>query len=160
MANEILTDSLIARESSLILATKLGFAGTINRKYDDRFANMEAQSGDQFSIRIPPRYIVTAGETMAATPQDSTETKRTLAIGYDHVSLIFKETELLLHINNFSNQFLNSAVAALANDYRLEGDQALPGCPQHRWSHRRRSTYGAFHLPGCGCDSHGRGNPP
>ena len=121
MANEILTDTLIARETSLILASKLGFAATINRGYDDRFANMEAQSGDEFSVRIPPRYIVTKGEAMPATPQDSKETKRTLKITYDHVALVFKETELLLHINNFSNQFLKSAVAALANTIDLEG---------------------------------------
>ena len=123
MPNAILTSDIIARESSMILANALGFGASINRRYDDEFAKKGAQIGSTFDIRIPPRYEVTDSETMPASVQDSTELRRTLVIDYSHVAMLFKETELLLDINSFSDQFLKQAVTALGNRIDLKGTQ-------------------------------------
>ena len=129
MANNILTPTLVAKESSMILAHKLGFANTINRRYDDNFATKGAKEGSTFDLRIPPRYAVTEGVAMAATPQDSEETTRRLTIEYDHVSMIFKDSELLLDINSFGDQFLKQAVAALANFIDFQGTKLYADIP-------------------------------
>ena len=121
MANTILTPTMVARESSLILANALGFAGSVSRRYDDRFARGGAKIGSRFDIRIPPRYTVTKATAMPSTVQDSEESSRSLKIDYAHVPLIFTDKELLLDINSFGDQFLRSAVAALANEIDLDG---------------------------------------
>lgn len=121
MANEILTSTMIARESSMILAHSLGFANSVRRRYDDKFAVKGAKIGSTFDIRIPPRYLVTRSKTMPAVVQDSDESRRTLTVGYAHVPLTFDDSELLLDINSFGDQFLKSAVAALANFIDLDG---------------------------------------
>ena len=121
MANTILTPTMVARESSMILANALGFASSINRQYDKRFAASGAKIGSTFDIRIPPRYAVTKAAAMPTTVQDSDETTRSMVIDYAHVPLLFTDQELLLDINNFGNQFLRAAVAALANEIDLDG---------------------------------------
>ena len=120
MANTILTPTMIARESSRVLANVLGFGNSIQRRYDDRFSRDGAKIGETFDIRIPPRYVVTEGETLG-TIQDSTETSRRLSVRYDHVPLAFTNRQLTLDINSFSNQFLRSACATLANFVDFKG---------------------------------------
>ena len=121
MANTILTPEMIARESSMILAYSLGFGNSIRRRYDDKFAKKGAKIGSKFDIRIPPRYEVTRAKAMPTTVQDSDEGRRTLEVDYAHVPLIFDDSELLLDINSFGDQFLKSAVASLANFIDLDG---------------------------------------
>jgi hypothetical protein len=94
---------------------------------DDRFAVTGAKIGSTLDTRIPPRYIVTKSEGLVI--QDSTETKRTLTLGYAHVGLEFTMNDLLLSINDFSQQFLQSAVAALANQIDLDGCQRYEDIP-------------------------------
>ena len=129
MANSILTPTMIARESSMILAHSLGFANSVRRRYDDKFAVKGAKIGSTFDIRIPPRYLVTRSKTMPATIQDSDESRRTLTVGYAHVPLVFDDSELLLDINSFGDQFLKSAVAALANFIDLDGTNLYKDIP-------------------------------
>ena len=121
MANTILTPTMITRETGVILKNSLQFGRNVSRKYDDRFAASGAKIGSTLDVRIPPRYLVTKAEALSI--QDSTETKRTLTVGYAHVGLEFTMNDLLLSINDFSQQFLNSAVAALANQIDLDGAQ-------------------------------------
>ena len=121
MANTILTSDIVARESSMVLAHELGFGASVSRRYDDKFAQSGAKIGDTFSIRIPPRYVVTDAETLVK--QDSQEEKRSMSVLYSHVGLNFKHKDLLLDVNNFSKQFLSSAVAALANRIDLKGTE-------------------------------------
>ena len=128
--NTILTPTMITKETSRILAHSLAFANSIKMRYDDRFANRKMKIGDSFSIRIPPRYIVTDGVAMPANVQSSDETSRTLKIDYKHVALEFSDSDLLLDVNSFADQFLNSAVAALANKIDFVGAQLYYEVPQ------------------------------
>ena len=52
MANNLLTPQMITREALRILHQKLNFVGSINRQYDERFANDGAKIG-QFSPSMP-----------------------------------------------------------------------------------------------------------
>lgn len=121
MANTILTPTEITRKTGLILRNSLGFGKRCARRYDERFAVTGAKIGSTLDVRIPPRYLVTKAE--ALTTQDSTETKRTLTVGYAHVGLIFSQTDLVLSVNSFADQFLNSAAAALGNQIDLDGTE-------------------------------------
>ena len=121
MANAILTPTMITRETSMILKNSLFFGSRASRKYDDRFAKAGAKIGSTLDVRIPPKYLASRSEGLVLN--DSTETKRTLTIGYAHVGMEFNHTDLLLSINDFKEQFLNSAIATLANLIDLDGCQ-------------------------------------
>ena len=123
MPNTFLTPTAIARKLSMHLATSLGFGASIDRRYDDRFGNSGAQIGDQFSIKIPPRLQVTRAVAMPAVPQDVSETKRTLKVGYAHVSVELTDAQMQMDIDDFSAQVAEPAAIALAADIDLQGTE-------------------------------------
>ena len=129
MANTFITPTMVARRMSLILATSLGFGASISRRYDDRFAQKGAQIGDEYSIKIPPRPLVTEAVEMAATPQDFKETRRTMKVDYRHVSANITDAELQMHIDSFSEQVLEPAAAALAANIDREGTKLYRAIP-------------------------------
>lgn len=125
--NTILTSAMVTRESSRVLANALRFGTRVSRKYDNRFAQSGAKIGSTLDIRIPPRYIASDSEGLVLN--DSNETVRTLEIKYSHVGLELTNTELLLSINDFSDQILQSAVATLANRIDLRGTELYKDVP-------------------------------
>ena len=129
MANTFITPTMVARRMSLILATSLGFGASISRRYDDRFAQKGAQIGDEYSIKIPPRPLVTEAVAMAAAPQDFTETRRTMKVDYRHVSANITDAELQMNIDSFSEQVLEPAAAALAANIDREGTKLYRAIP-------------------------------
>ena len=129
MANTFITPTMIARRLSLILATSLGFGASISRRYDDRFANKGAQIGDTYSIKIPPRPLVTEAVDMPAAPQDFQETRRTMKVAYRHVAANITDAELQMHIDSFSEQVLEPAAAALAANIDRVGTKLYSEIP-------------------------------
>lgn len=129
MANTFITPTMIARRLSLILATSLGFGASISRRYDDRFANKGAQIGDEYSIKIPPRPLVTDAVDMPTTPQDFKETRRTMKVDYRHVAANITDAELQMHIDSFAEQVLEPAAAALAANIDREGTKMYRAVP-------------------------------
>lgn len=113
MANTLLTPTAVTREALRVLHAKLNFIGSINRTYDDSFANKGAQIGDTLKIRLPNQYTVRSGEIMAA--QDTIATSVTLPLQtIKGVDVNFSTTELTLTLNDFSREVLNPAMAVLA----------------------------------------------
>lgn len=113
MANTILTPDMITREALDILHQKAVFIGSINRQYDDRFANSGAKIGESLRIRMPNAYEVTDGAVLNV--QDSTEESQTLTVATrKHVGLSFTAQELTMSLNDFSKQILDPAVSILA----------------------------------------------
>ena len=113
MANSILTPTQVTRAALAILHQKLFFVGSINRQYDDQFAQTGAKIGNTLNIRVPNQYVVTNGATLQT--QDSVESSIPLKISTQkHVGLNFTSQDLTLSIQDFSQRFLEPAMAVLA----------------------------------------------
>lgn len=113
MPNSLLTPTAVTREALRILHQKLNFIGTINRSYDDSFAQSGAKKGDVLKIRLPNQYTVTTGATLST--QDTTEANVELKVATQkHVGLNFTSTDLTLHLDDFSKRILEPAMSVLA----------------------------------------------
>jgi len=113
MANSLLTATQVTRESLRILHQKCNFIGSINRQYDDSFAQGGAKIGDTLKIRLPNQYTVRTGATLSV--QDTAETSTTLQIATQKgVDLNFTSAELSLSLDDFSKRILEPAMAVLA----------------------------------------------
>jgi hypothetical protein len=117
MANTLLSPTAITREFLAILHQKLNFVSSINRQYDDRFANsgatMSGKVGPTLTIRKPNRYTVRSGATLAV--QDVQETSILLTQATQKgIDLNFTSGDLTLTIDEFSARYIQPAAAALA----------------------------------------------
>jgi len=113
MSNTILTPTAVTREALRILHQKLNFVGSINRQYDDSFAKSGAKIGDALKIRMPNRYTVRTGKTIAT--QDTAEDSQNLQVATQKgVDVNFSSAELTLSLDDFSKRILEPAMAVLA----------------------------------------------
>lgn len=113
MANTLLTSTAVTREALRILHQKCNFIGSINRQYDDSFANSGGKIGDSLKIRLPNQYTVRTGLNMAA--QETTESSTTLQIAtVKGVDLNFTSQELTLSLDDFSSRIIEPAMSVLA----------------------------------------------
>ena len=113
MSNTILTPDMITKEALRILHQKANFIGSMNRAYDDSFAQSGAKIGDSLRIRLPNRYTVRTGAALSA--QDTTEQATTLQVSTQKgVDLNFTSNELTLSLDDFSKRILEPAMAQLA----------------------------------------------
>lgn len=113
MANSLLTPTAVTRECLRVLHQKLNFVGSINRQYDDSYANDGARIGDSLKIRLPNQYSVRKGASLSA--QDTVESSVTLQIASQYgVDLNFTSVDLTLSLDNFSGRVIDPAMAVLA----------------------------------------------
>lgn len=113
MSNTILTPTAVTREALRILHQKLNFVGTINRQYDDSFAQSGAKIGSTLKIRLPNQYTVRTGAVMDV--QDTAEDSVTLTVGTQKgVDVNFTSNELTLSLDDFSSRILDPAMSVLA----------------------------------------------
>lgn len=113
MPNALLTPTAVTREALRILHQKLNFVGSINREYDDSFAKSGAKIGDSLKIRLPNKYNVRTGATLAT--QDTNENSVTLQVATQKgVDLNFTSVDLTLSLDDFSKRILEPAMAVLA----------------------------------------------
>jgi hypothetical protein len=113
VANTILTPTAVTRKAAMILHQKLNFVGSINRQYDDSFANSGAKIGDSLKIRMPNEYTVRTGINMAA--QNVVETSETLTVAtVKGVDMNFSSQELALSLDDFSERIIDPAMTVLA----------------------------------------------
>ena len=99
---------------ALVLAALMSFIGSINRTYDDSYANTGAKIGTDLKIRLPNQYSVRTGAVMAA--QDTSEISTTLTMATQKgVDVNFTSSELTLSLDDFSKRILQPAMAVLAS---------------------------------------------
>ena len=117
--NTLLTPDQITREALRILHEKLSFVRSINRQYDDSFAQKGAKIGDTLRIRMPVQYNVTDGATFAR--QDSIEQNISLSVTRrKHVGMGFTSNDLTMDIDNFSKRFIEPAMSRLAAEVETD----------------------------------------
>ena len=111
--NTLLNINMITAKALVVLHQKLNFIGSINRQYDDSFAQSGAKIGASIRIRNPVQYTVSSGPTLAV--QNSVETNTTLTISAQkHVDFSFSSQELTLNIDDFTARYIEPAMAVLA----------------------------------------------
>lgn len=126
MANTIktLSDGDITREALRILKNANSVLKTVNRQYDDRFAQTGAKNGGTLQIRQPNRYTVGTGRTIS--PQDTTEQTTALVVATQkHVPVQFYSSELTLSLDDFSDRILKPAMSVLASTVALDVSTAM-----------------------------------
>lgn len=120
MANNLLTPIMITREAARILENNLTFSKGVNREYSDEFAIRGAKIGNTINVRIPPQYVGRTGAALAV--EDAIETFRPLVLTTQFgVDISFTTADLTLSIDDFSDRFLNPAMATIANRVDFDG---------------------------------------
>ena len=104
---------MITAKALAILHQKCNFIGSINRQYDDSFAQSGAKIGSTLRIRLPVQYTVST--TPALSLQNTVETQISLPITNQyHVDFSFSSAELTLSIDDFTARYIEPAIAVLA----------------------------------------------
>ena len=94
----------------------LGFSGTLEHTWDDKFAVTGAKIGDTLRLRDPVRFAVTTNADITSSIQNVTEAQKTLTLDQRAiVAFQFSSAELTLSIDSFAERYLKSASVALAN---------------------------------------------
>lgn len=111
--NTLLNINMITAKALVILHQKLNFVGSINRTYDDSFAQSGAKIGTSLRIRLPVQYTTSTGPALAV--QNTVETNTTLTVSTQrHVDFSFSSVELTMNIDDFAARYLEPAMAVLA----------------------------------------------
>lgn len=117
--NIILTDDVVTREAAVILENTSVISRTVNRQYDDMFANEGAKIGATARIRLPDRVTVKDGAALGV--EDENQQYVTLSIDYwKHVDVSFTGAQLTLSLDNFSELVLKPRISQLATAVDLE----------------------------------------
>ncbi|NJM09333.1 MAG: hypothetical protein HC883_00075 [Bdellovibrionaceae bacterium] len=119
MPNSLLTDSIITKEALRALKNHLGFAGRVNRQYDDKFAQDGAKKGATINIRKPSRYTVTDGATINIQDTQDQYVPMTLD-KQKHVAMGFSSKDLTLSIDEFRKRYIDNAIIPLANQVEVD----------------------------------------
>lgn len=124
MANTLLNTSMILNAALPILHQKLNFIGSITRTYDAQFGRDNMKIGSTINIRNPNQFTVTTGSALSL--QDVTETTVPLVINTQkHVDIAFSSSDLALNIFDFSEQFIEPAMAVLAASIESDALNAM-----------------------------------
>lgn len=114
MPQTFLNSDVVTREALRVLHQKLVFIGSINRAYDNSYAQEGAKIGSNLRIRLPNQFTIRTGRQMSA--QDITEQSVTLPVtNQAGVDLNFTIKELSMDIDDFSNRIITPAMAVTAS---------------------------------------------
>ena len=120
MANTLSVIDMVTREAQRIAHEKLSFIGTINRSYDDSFAQSGGKIGSTLRIREPNQYTRRTGSRVMNV-QDQAESTQTVTVAtQDGVDMRFNSAELSLSIDELSKRYIEPAVSVLVSG--IEGD--------------------------------------
>lgn len=119
MGNTILTTDKILLKCLDVLHAKLNFIGSINRNYDDQFAQTGGKIGESLRIRLPEKFVVTDGAVLDI--QDSVEQSVTLTQATrKHIGMQFTTQDLTMSLDDFTERKIEPAMSTLAS--ALEAD--------------------------------------
>jgi hypothetical protein len=122
MANTLLSPTVILREAGKLFHEKAKFIKSVNRQYDDKFAQSGAKVGASINLRDRNAFTVTDGAIMNV--QNVTEAYQTLTIDKrKHIAMDFTSQDLTLVIDEFSDRYIKPAVAKLVS--AIESDALL-----------------------------------
>lgn len=117
MANALLSPTIITREALRVLHQESVFIGSINRQYDNQFANSGASPsgkiGPSLTIRLPNQATVRTGAVMDL--QDVAEDSIVFTVSTQKgVDWTFPVTDLTMTIDEFGPRYVQPFVTRLA----------------------------------------------
>lgn len=113
MANTLLTIEMITRKALQLLENELPFSRSINRQYDNQFAQTGAKIGSSCRVRKPARFLVVDGAAMQADDYGQEYTTLTIT-SQKHVDVDFTSAEKALSLDDYSENVLKPAISQLA----------------------------------------------
>lgn len=113
MANTLLTTDMIADKALDILTQKVVFIPSINRSYDDSFAQTGGKIGDTLHVRIPQHGTIRKGRVMDPSPLVDVTTPIVIANQWGQ-DLNYSSAELALDIDEFAERYMDQRLADLA----------------------------------------------
>lgn len=114
--NTLITPTMLTAKTLAILHQKLNFVGSINREFDDSFAQSGAKIGQTLRIRIPNQYTIRSN-TMVLSPQNTSEQFTTLTVSnVSGVDMAFNTTDLTMSMDRFTERYIEPAAAIIAAD--------------------------------------------
>jgi hypothetical protein len=120
MSNTLLTIDMVTRAALEVAHEKLTFLGTIDRSYDDSFAQKGGKIGDTLRVRMPNQYTRRTGSRVMDV-QDQAEASQTVTVAtQDGVDMKFNSAELALSIEEFTSRYIEPAVSVMVAG--VEGD--------------------------------------
>src|SRR6266704_2831732 len=106
----LLTPSLVTKDTLEMLENNLVFASRVNRQYEGQFAKI----GSTITVRKPNRYRIRSGPGISI--QNITEPSTSITISNQKgVDFQFSSQDLTLTIEEFSDRYLKTASAEVAN---------------------------------------------
>ena len=118
----LLTPQIITKESLMILENNLVAANRVNRKFENQFVKI----GSSLTIRKPNRFVVSQGAALQV--QDIAEPSVTITVDKQrHVDFQFTSQDLTLTVEDFSERYLKTAMASLANQVDYDVLQNFDG---------------------------------
>lgn len=109
--NELLTDSIIAKEALRLLKNNLVMAKLVYRSYEGAF---KGKVGDSISLKLPYRVKSASGRVLQKQPMVD-KTIPFKITNQEHVGLEFTVRDKTLSITDFSDRYLKSAMIQIAN---------------------------------------------
>ena len=105
---------MITRKILEILENNLVITRTVNRQYDNSFAQEGAKIGSTLRIRLPDRALVTDGAALQV--QDDNEQFTTLTVASQkHIGVNFTTAELTMQLDDFAERVLKPRISQLAS---------------------------------------------
>ena len=114
MANTLITPSWVTKETARGFINNLGFAGNINREYDDQFIQNGAKVGNTVNVRMPVRFTATHGQ--AFQQQNVLESSVAVTLSDQiNVGMGWSSAQATTEIDMVRERYVNPASDALAN---------------------------------------------
>jgi hypothetical protein len=124
-SNTLITPNMLTAKTLAILHQKLNFVGSINKEYDDSFAQSGAKIGQSLRIRIPNQYTIRSN-TMTLSPQNTVEQNVTLTVSnVSGVDMAFNTTDLTMSMDRFTERYIEPAAAIIAADIESRSLQSF-----------------------------------
>lgn len=114
MANQLLTISMITKESLRVLTGSLKFVANVNQGFNDQFNIKGAKIGQTVNIRKPARYNGRVGPVVNIEAQTETYVPLTIDQQYG-VDLSFTSAEQTMSLDMYSDRVIKPAMANIAN---------------------------------------------
>jgi hypothetical protein len=110
MANTLLTPQIIANEALMVLENTMVMSNLVHKDYSGEFVNV----GDTITVRKPATFKA-QNFTGSIINQDATESSVPVVMDrFKDISFSVTSKEMSLDINNFSEQFIQPAMRAVA----------------------------------------------
>lgn len=108
-----LTPDIITKEALRVLHQEAVFVGSINKQYDNSFAQEGAKIGSSLRVRLPAQFVTSRGATLVK--QDYLEQNTNLTVQPQfQIGMEFSALDLTLSLDDFSSRVIRPAMANLA----------------------------------------------